>query len=816
MNSCVRVRARAAGRATRVVIGLAFGLASSCAASRAVAQEAGVVEGVAQDASRHPISDAAVTLETPDGHVVGHSTTGSDGTYRFSGVMPGSYLVVGAKQGIGTATANATVGDQKGASVDLTLLSSAQEPTAEVTVTAQRLNAARENIEPSLGASNYTLSSQSIANLPQGQNTPLNDVLLQAPGVAQDNLANGAIHVRNEHLNVQYRINGVTLPDGLSFFGQGLSPRFVDSMSLLTGALPAQYGLRTAGIVDIQTKSGVFQNGGSVDLYGGSYATMRPSIDYAGSAGGYNYFFAGSGLHSDHGTNAPTAGYNALHDATWQEHAFGYLEKIIDPSSKLSFFAGTFTGTFQIPNNPGQAPGFGPLDSSNPTPDGSINGVTNFNSSALNEHQDEGSYFAAASYLRSEEDFDFQVSNVLKYSTLHFYPDATGDIAFNGIAQNALRQDVTNTLQGEGTYRLGGGHTLRGGLIFSGERASSDTNSLVLPTDPITGSPTSSTPQSITDDAAKTGWTYSAYLQDEWKVLSDVTINYGARFDVVNSVTMENQISPRLNVVWQATSATTVHAGYANYFTPPPFELAPPDSVNVFANTTGATASSGNSPLKAERAHVFDVGVTQDVLPGLKVGLDAYYKYARNLLDEGQFGAPVVLTPFNYHVGYTKGVELTTTYDKGPFSYYGNLAFGTEKAEGVSSAQFNFSQDDLDYIAAHQINTDHSQVMTASAGMSYLWHDTRFSVDVIAGTGLRTQEDNNPIPNGSTVPSYEQVNFGVSHRFADAPGGPITIRADLINVFDEAYLIRSQSGVGVFSSQYGPRRTFYVGVRKEF
>ena len=66
---------------------------------------------------------------------------------------------------------------------------------------------------------------------------------------------------------------------------------------------------------------------------------------------------------------------------------------------------------------------------------------------------------------------------------------------------------------------------------------------------------------------------------------------------------------------------------------------------------------------------MFDVGVTQDVqqVPGLKLGIDTYYKYARNLLDEGQFGAPVILTPFNYNVGYSKGVELTTTYDRAVF-----------------------------------------------------------------------------------------------------------------------------------------------------
>src|SRR6185312_14918145 len=110
------------------------------------------------------------------------------------------------------------------ASADQPSPAATSQPEQEITVTAQRLNEARQNIEPSVGASTYNFSNQTIQNMPGGENAGLNQVLLQAPGVAQDNLANGAFHIRNEHLNVQYRINGVIIPDGVSFFGEGLSP----------------------------------------------------------------------------------------------------------------------------------------------------------------------------------------------------------------------------------------------------------------------------------------------------------------------------------------------------------------------------------------------------------------------------------------------------------------------------------------------------------------------------------------------------------------------------------------------------------------
>ena len=113
------------------------------------------------------------------------------------------------------------------------------------------------------------------------------------------------------------------------------------------------------------------------------------------------------------------------------------------------------------------------------------------------------------------------------------------------------------------------------------------------------------------------------------------------------------------------------------------------------------------------------------------------------------------------------------------------------------------------------INTDHSQFMTASAGVAYLWQGTRFSVDIIAGTGLRTTPPGETINNG-TVPSYEQVNLGITHRFESAPGGPITVRLAVINLLDENYLLRSQTGIGVFANQFGPRRSVFAGVTKEF
>ena len=89
--------------------------------------------------------------------------------------------------------------------------------------------------------------------------------------------------------------------------------------------------------------------------------------------------------------------------------------------------------------------------------------------------------------------------------------------------------------------------------------------------------------------------------------------------------------------------------------------------------------------------------------------VDAYYKIKRNLLDEGQFGSSLVLSPFNYAKGYAWGVELSGNYTHGPLDLYANIARGDEKAKDIVSAQYFFAPDELAYIQDHYIYTDHSQ-----------------------------------------------------------------------------------------------------------
>jgi hypothetical protein len=684
-------------------------------------------------------------------------------------------------------------------------------PTLDtITVIAQHLNEARASIQTQTGASTYVINEEAIAAQPGGDNNLLNQVIMQAPDVAQDSF--GQFHVRGEHNGLQYRLNGIILPEGISVFGQSLDPRLISSMSLITGALPAEYGLRTAGIIDLKTKSGVIDPGGSISLYGGSHGEVTPSFNYGGTSGSINYFVSADYLRSDLGIESPDGRSNPLHDHTKQYHGFAYVEDIHDEENRLSVALSTSTGTFQIPNRAGLRPGITNADGSPLT----VAGQSVHLSEALDENQRELNHFAVLSWQHSAGQFDVQTSATARYSSLTFAPDALGDLLFNGVAQNAYKQNVAYALQSDAAYKLGDSHTLRAGLFGQSDHSKSATTSEVIALDPA-GNQVNDVPVVIVDNGGKTEWIGSAYLQDEWKAVPSVTVNYGLRFDRFTAFTSAHQWSPRLNAVWQALPDTIVHGGYARYLSPPPFELVGGETVAKFVNTTAAAAVTAAATPQAEQANYYDIGVQQKIARRFTVGLDTYYKQSHNLIDEGQFGAPIILTPFNYAQGKQYGAELTGNFTAEMFSAYLNLAYQSARGKNIDSAQFNFAQADLDYIAAHYIHLDHEQRFTASGGASLMWQGTRFSGDFLLGSGLRATEilaDGTSIPNGAHLPYYTQVNLGVSHVFQIEHAGTLTARIDLINVLDKKYEIRDGTGVGVGAPQFGPRRGIFVGVSK--
>jgi len=641
-----------------------------------------------------------------------------------------------------------------------------------VVVQSQEMDITREAIVSSLGATRYTVGPDRLDSQSRGQDAPFNQTMLRFPGVAQDSFAQ--LHVRGEHANLQYRINDVLLPESIPGFGLELETRFADNISLITGALPAQFGFRTTGVIDIHTKNGAVFQQGEASVYGGSFDTIMPSFEYGGVTGKLNYYFTANYLHDGIGIENPTRTANPIHDDTGNH------------------------SDFQIPNNPGQTPEFTDM------------GRSTFNSAKLNETQVEQNAYAILTYQKKIDDFNMQASVFTRYSSVLFRPDNVGDLIFNGVASRVDRDIFSNGIELDASYKLNDQHTLRGGFFFNEQHATVGTATLVFPVD-ANGNQTSDVPLRVVDNGGKYGYLYGLYLQDEWKPFEQLTINFGGRFDIVDAFSHENQLSPRINIVYQPFASTTLHAGYARYFTPPPLENVDQSTISKFAGTTNESAITKDSVVTSERAHYFDVGATQKIAEGFNVGIDGFYKSAHSVLDEGQFGQALILSSFNYKRGEIYGGEFTANYNKGGLSSYLNVGYEWARGTNVSSAQFLFDPDEFAYIKKNWVFLDHDQRFTGSAGISYTWNDWQAGIDGLYGNGLRrgfaNTQKNHP---------YETFNVSLQRQIKITEKTAVKIRFDVVNILDTIYELRDGSGIGVGAPQFGQRRGFYGTVAYDF
>jgi outer membrane receptor protein involved in Fe transport len=345
------------------------------------------------------------------------------------------------------------------------------------------------------------------------------------------------------------------------------------------------------------------------------------------------------------------------------------------------------------------------------------------------------------------------------------------------------------------------------------ERTQVDDLSTVLPLGPD-GTP-EPTPVTLNDYQSKIGWNAGAYVQDEWRVRQDLTLNAGLRFDQLNQFVSAHQVSPRFVLVYKPVEDTSLHAGVSRYFTPPMQAQATPNNLALFQNTTQQPAIPLDDPVRPERATYFDAGIDQLFSPALTLGADVYYKHATDQLDDGQFGQAVILDQYNYARGFSRGAELKVYYyPQGGFRAYANVSHEVTMVKEVVSNQYLIGDPvELAYLASRYTPTSDAQTITASTGASYRWGDMLASADGIYGSGLRAG-----FANLEHTPQYTQWNAAIARNFNPwhDDGKPLSLRLSAVNLFDRIYLLRSGTGVGEFAPQYGPRRGGFVELTQQF
>jgi TonB dependent receptor/Carboxypeptidase regulatory-like domain/TonB-dependent Receptor Plug Domain len=782
-----------------MVLGMMVGLLLAAPIQSSCAGTQQRVEGTINDSLGRPIAGAKVRLKTVDGRVVASAITDQNGKFVLR-ANPGSFELTATKNDFKPAAEPVTITLGK-PPTPLRLAMISNQPLT-MQVLAPRFDRALNDLSPETGSSAYQFDRQSIHRLPEGDNSNLAQVLQQAPGVSQDSYGQGQeqIHVHGENGGgVQYRVNGIFLPDAVTSYGEIFSPRFVHTLTLLTGVMPAEIGFRNEAVIDVRSKDGCIDGGpelNNLELYGGQRNTFQPSFELGSCSGRLSYYASGFYLRDDLGLQPPTAAATPNHDHTDQGQGFTNLSYLIDSQTRVSLMAGTAVNQFEIPPTPGLTPGF------------VLEGVPALPSSDIDENELEQNYFGVLGLQGAiGPNIDYQLSAFSRYYTLNFYPDSTQDLIYNGVAARIFQSGFINGLQGAGNYKLGSGHTIGAGFYSSGEAIELDDHAQTFKV--VSGVP-QTTPITIVDNHNQAAWLLGFYLQDEWRPLPQLKINFGARWDWMSAFVTQNQFSPRLGAEYEVRRGTILHAGYARYFKVPPLDQVALGTVQKFADTTNAApVNSGNDKIEAETDDYFDVGIRQRILEHLNVGVDGFFKLGHNQLDLSQLGSLVVTAPLNYRQSRAWGSDFSLAYQDEKLVAYFNFSYAILQAKYIKAGAFLADDaDEIAYVANHWVNTDDNQMFSSSAGASYRLWGFLFTSDAIWGSGYRRG-----FANSGELPPILQFNAGIVRSLKLPALSEAECRLSVINLFNHPYQIRNGTGIGVFSASYGPRRAIYGGIK---
>jgi len=760
------------------------------------------ITGSVQNQDLRRVDQAIVQVRDQEGNVVTQGVTNQAGEFSVTVPEEGTYSVSAIQETYRSEYAVVTIGKEKPAPVTLTL-----SLTKEI---ALEIVSPLPPIQYKASSETYQLSRKDVEILPRGNNNTVAEVLQTIPSVAYGAL--GQTHIRQDHANQQFRIDGVPIPEGVSStFTDVISPRSWERADIILGGMEAQYGNKTAIVVDITSKSGTRPSFGSAQLFGGSNQTVNPSFEYGGTVGEkVRYYVLNSYTTTNRGIEPPTVGHSVFHDQSERNQTYLRGDYQHDNRNSLSWVFLNAVAKYQIPTIPGlgvNADTLPLLQAQNPT-------FSPAPSQAVNQNQHENSQYTHLVWRHDVNATNFfQLAGFFRNS----YADFTTD-PFNTLAYVPEQQTANQTRK---AYSVGTrldyswipnkSHLVKSGFQLEYTNAQNQFQLFDFAVDPVTGLPVGPV---LTQTAANTNIQKreEVWVQDQW-TLNDWTLNFGVRYDQIQSFYDEGQLSPRIGVTYKLNQSNVFHAYYGRLFTPPNVEQIAFTKVNLAGTTAQPDDPTGFNP-RAERANYFEVGSYHALNTWATLELTAYYKRSHFQSDAGQFGTTPLLNFFAFQWGYQEGIDgalkMKLTDD---FSARGNVAWGRCKANGLQSGQYLLDAKEIaDINTPGGVFCDHSQLITSSAVVAYRFRErTTISGQMLYGSGLRTAANDAALTNSSHFQSWTTYNISLTHTFTlPWDQQKMLVGFDVINLLDQKYFYNTGVGsIGLGVAHAGLPRSFF-------
>jgi hypothetical protein len=790
------------GLISRLVLLLAY-VFGAVAGVSAADNDVYTITGSVQNQDLRRVDQAIVQVRDQEGEVVAQGVTNQAGEFTITVPQEGTYSVSAVQETYRSEFVVVKIGTEPPVPVTLTLA-----VTREI---ALEIVSPLPAIQYKASSETYQLSRKDVETLPRGNNNTVAEVLQTVPSVVYGGL--GQTHIRQDHANQQFRIDGVPIPEGVSStFTDVISPRMWERADIILGGMEAQYGNKTAIVVDITSKSGTKPGFGSLQGFGGSNQTVNPSFEYGGTVGEkFRYYVLNSYTTTNRGIEPPTLGHSVFHDQSERNQTYLRGDYQHDNRNSLSWVFLNAIAKYQIPTTPGlevNADVLPLLQAQDPT-------FTPAPSQSVNQNQHENSQY---SHLVWRHDVNasnfFQLAGFFRNSYADFTTDPFNTLTYatEGQTANQKRKAYSLGTRLDYSWIPDKHHLVKTGFQFQYTNAQNQFQLYDFAVDPGTGLPVGPV---ITQSAANTNiqTREEFWVQDQWSLNDQWTINLGVRGDVIQSFYNEGQVSPRIGITYKLNQANVFHAYYSRLFTPPNVEQVAFAKVNLQGTTAEPDDPTGFNP-RAERSNYFEVGSYHALNKLATLELAAYYKRSHFQSDAGQFGTTPMLNFFAFQWGYQMGIDgalkLQITDD---FSARGNVAWGKCKANGLQSGQYLLDTKEINDInSAGGVFCDHSQFMTSSAVVAYRFRErTTISGEMLYGSGLRTSANDEALTNSSHFESWTTYNTSITHVFPlPWDQQKMLVGFDVVNLLDQKYFYNQGEGsIGLGVAHVGMPRSFF-------
>jgi outer membrane receptor protein involved in Fe transport len=761
-------------------------------AGAAIAVVLGTVRGVVHDPQHRPVANAEVVLKAKYSDFAVAAQSDANGEFHFDAVPLGEYQVTVTNAAFVTQLQDVTVLSGSAPVLHFELRLATQNQS--VTVTADAGPAQAESVTPTT-----LVNREDIADTPGASRT--NSVAMITNYVPGSYVTHDQLHVRGGH-QVSWLIDGVAIPNTniASNLGPQIDPNDIDTLEAQRGSYTADFGDRTYGVFNVSPRTG-FERNNEAELVAsfGNFYQSNDQLNFGGHSNRFAYYGSVNANRTDLGLQTPTSA--VIHDAANGFGGFTSLMYNLDSQDQLRLVAQVRRDFYQVP--------FDPNDPNN------LSGITPAN--FLKDGNRENDSFVTVSWIHT-----FSPGLVATISPFFHYNSANYESAPFDSPGITTQNRASKYEGGQATISwVKDRNNLRAGLYGFAQQDADFfqfiCTAVNTPTIPPTLPPPPPPCSTLSATAGNpSGSLFAAYLDDQLKLTSWLTINGGLRqthFDGGTVLTTTGPVSteedatdPRVGLSLRIPKLNWVFRGfYGHFYQAPPLQTISGPLLQV-ANDQNL----GFVPLHGERDEEHQFGVTIPLVGpfrGWIIDADNFLTQAKNFFDHNNFNNSELFFPITIQGARINGWELTLHSPRIKnraqiyLTYSNQLALGFGNING-GLTDFSFG-DGFGLL-------DHDQRNTLHVGGQYTlpWHSYA-STDVYYGSGFANGSPSPQFP-GDHLPGHTTFDLSLGKEF----GERFSINVNGLNVANRRVLLDNSFTFGG-THELNPRELF-VQIRYHF